>query len=315
MKNSLYIFVTVCAIIFLGGWGFNSQQGIFNEHPFIPQPYETLEDSTQQSMTKREYEQLISWYKTESDVSVISFSYKSDGLIINGIRAQPKPQKSAKYPVIIYNRGSASGDGITLSQLQQNIYPLVKKNYVIIASQYRQGGGSQGVDEFGGADVHDVLRLYEIVKTLPYVDTKNIFILGYSRGSIMTYRMLQQQTPVNAAATIGGVTDLFTLEDFGERVLLKFGKLVPTFGKSRDVELAKRSAIRWVQSFNVPLLLLHGQDDKTVSVQQSEKLARELEKHNKTVKLITYPGCDHPLKGHCQQMLDAVDEWFRKYKN
>jgi len=45
--------------------------------------------------------------------------------------------------------------------------PYVEAGYVTVGSQYRGGGGSEGTDAFGGADVEDVLNLVALLKRLP----------------------------------------------------------------------------------------------------------------------------------------------------
>ena len=66
----------------------------------------------------------------------------------------------------------------------------------------------EGHEEFGGADVHDVLNLIPLAKSLGYVDMSNVFMFGESRGGMMAYLTLTNNIPVNAVATIGGLVDL-----------------------------------------------------------------------------------------------------------
>jgi hypothetical protein len=37
---------------------------------------------------------------------------------------------------------------------------------VVVASQYRGNGGGEGHEEFGGAEVHDILNLIPLAKSL-----------------------------------------------------------------------------------------------------------------------------------------------------
>jgi len=46
--------------------------------------------------------------------------------------------------------------------------------YVVAASQYRGNAGGQGKEEFGGADVDDVLNLIPLLESLPQADTTRI---------------------------------------------------------------------------------------------------------------------------------------------
>ena len=78
----------------------------------------------------------------------------------------------------------------------------------MLASNYRGGGGSDGVDEWGGRDVDDVMNLIPLARDLGYIDMANLFMIGMSRGGPMTYIALRRKFPANAAAVISGVTDL-----------------------------------------------------------------------------------------------------------
>jgi len=51
-------------------------------------------------------------------------------------------------------------------------------------------------EEFGGAEIHDVLNLIPLAKSLGYVDMDNVFILGVSRGGMETYLALKNGIPV-----------------------------------------------------------------------------------------------------------------------
>jgi hypothetical protein len=59
--------------------------------------------------------------------------------------------------------------------------------------------------------VRDVVHLIPLARTLGYIDMHNVFMLGWSRGGMMTYLTLKHHLPVNAVAVIGGLTDLVAL--------------------------------------------------------------------------------------------------------
>ena len=77
-----------------------------------------------------------------------------------------------------------------------------------MASQYRGNDGGEGLEEFGGADVGDVVTLVSLASSLPYADPKNIFFYGVTRGGMMTFLALARGVAVNAAAVVGGIYDM-----------------------------------------------------------------------------------------------------------
>lgn len=62
----------------------------------------------------------------------------------------------------------------------------------IIASDYRFHGVTSKRDEWGGADLDDVLNLVPAARSLDFVDPKRLFMLDVSRGATMTYLALIQ---------------------------------------------------------------------------------------------------------------------------
>ncbi|PTT98714.1 hypothetical protein DBR45_31720, partial [Pseudomonas sp. HMWF031] len=108
------------------------------------------------------------------DTSAQWIEYESDGLKISGVMVSPKHVGDKKLPVIIYNRGGNHKHNVTRIAVVERLMPLAQQGYIVLASNYRGAKFSQGKDEFGGADVNDVLRLIEIAKQLPNADPNKI---------------------------------------------------------------------------------------------------------------------------------------------
>jgi len=101
--------------------------------------------------------------------------YMSDGLEINGFLYAPENAAGRSLPVIILNRGgNRDFMAWTPWRFIRTAYPLGQAGFVVLASQYRGGGGSQGQDEYGGADVDNVLNLISTAKSLSYSDPNNV---------------------------------------------------------------------------------------------------------------------------------------------
>ena len=184
---------------------------LISEEPFVPHAFETLDEWDRRVIGESNYQQCLRAFNTVTDVTFKRIVYNSDDLKITGVLCYPSEvqQKNYLYPVIIYNRGGWGELGkITVKKILNQIYPLVKAGYIVIASQYRGNDGSEGHDELGGADINDVIALYDVIKELPYADQNNIFMIGYSRGAINSYRTLQRATiPIKACAILAGVSD------------------------------------------------------------------------------------------------------------
>lgn len=237
-------------------------------------------------------------------------TYWSDGLRVNGFIGFPRLPD--RRPAVIYNRGGSWNTGALIGI---EIVPFVESGFVAVASQYRGNGGSEGGETFGSGDVNDVLNLIPLLQSLPQVDPARIGMMGGSRGGMVTYLALKAEAlsgagRLKAAVTVGGISDLLAWAD--QRPEMIDALYLPLIGTSPDqsgTPFIERSAIYWPELISAPLLLLHGEADPEVSVEQSRRLYAALKQIGKPVELVIYPGDDHPLSGHLGGYPAAVD-WF-----
>ncbi|MGE5413006.1 MAG: alpha/beta hydrolase family protein, partial [Syntrophomonadaceae bacterium] len=135
--------------------------------------------------------------------------YRSGDLPVRGFVYRPwPPVPGRRYPAIVYNRGG-NGDFGKIGEADLRFFGrLASEGFVVLASQYRGADGAPGRDEFGGADLEDVRSLFPVAAELSFVDLRNVFMLGFSRGGMMTYLAIRDGAPIRAAAVVGGVSDL-----------------------------------------------------------------------------------------------------------
>ena len=232
-------------------------------------------------------------YKYLDSIEVYGINYLSDGLEIRGLMAKPK--KTEKYPCIIYNRGGNREFGsLKVAHGALTLGQIAKEGYVVIASQYRGNGGSEGQEEFGGKDVNDVVVLTEVLKEIENADTEKIGMYGWgAEEEMMTYIALTKTDKIKVAVVGGAVSDNYeTVKDRPEMETKVLAELIPNYEEQKEEELNKRSAIKWVDKFpeNVPILMLHGNADWRVKPEQSLKLALEFEKYRIPYRLIIFEG-------------------------
>jgi dienelactone hydrolase len=240
-------------------------------------------------------------------------TYWSDGLRVQGLLGYPKGE--GFYPAVVINR---SGNRETGALGGWELIPFVESGYVAIGSQYRGNVGGEGVEEFGGADVQDVLNLVLLLKSLTMVDPERIVMMGWSRGGMQTLIALKLDAQdgnqdIRAAAIVSSVIDLFMWAD--ERPDALEGVLIPLIGASpteRPDLYEARSATYWPGLIHTPLLIVHGEADERVSVEQARKLAQALQEADRTVELVIYPGEDHVLSNHRKGFPDTMS-WFQQY--
>lgn len=259
------------------------------------------------------------WAQASLDCRLVS--YDNDSLTIYGYVVSPKGAADGKRPIVIYNRGGNSLFGATDSiALFREVFPLVKAGYVVIASQYRGGTNGKtkkvGRDEFGGRDVGDVLRLLELSLTLPGVDSRNVFMLGASRGGMMNYLVASQHPRIRAMATMAAPTDLAAGLKWRPEMERVYEALIPDYANNKQAALDSRSALRWADKLptDLPVLILHGEADDRVSVEDSRAMGLRLEQLGIEHKLVVYAGDGHSLQQNRREAYGEVLAWFKHYR-
>lgn len=247
-------------------------------------------------------------------VKAYKIVYKSDDKKVVGYISAPKDYETKKYPILIYNRGGNQILGANDQSMINGLLPYYSSNgYITLASEYKGAAGGTGTFKFGGDNVNDVIKLIDIAEKFSFADTKNIFMEGSSSGGEMTYMVCKEDNRIRAAVSGAGVSDLVQVYNEREDRMKDVYKLyIGGSPEELPEEYKIRSAINWADKIKVPLLLKHGTEDDRVSVNQSKKLAEELEKYGKEYKLVIYEGAGHELKG-TNNFLESI-KWFEKYR-
>ncbi|PJF30707.1 MAG: hypothetical protein CUN51_06905 [Candidatus Thermofonsia Clade 1 bacterium] len=251
----------------------------------------------------------LTLYAQTNATNYYRLTYYSDGLRINGFLTEPR--REGTFPALIYNRGGNRDVGALRGY---EFIPFAEAGFVVVASQYRGGGGSEGFDNLGGADVNDVLNLIPLLRSRPNVDMSRIAMFGSSRGGLMTYIALRRLGgAIKVAATTSGLADLFMWAR--ERPDLESGAYLELIGantRTNPAAFRERSATYWAGEIVTPLLLIHGDADTEVSVEQSRALFNRMRAAGRTVQLTIIAGGNHGLLNFDDGIPTAL-AWFARY--
>ncbi len=191
------------------------------------------------------------------------------------------------------------------------MHRLASEGFVVLASQYRGYDGGEGKDEVGGADTDDVLNLFPLARSLGYVDMGRVFMFGFSRGAQMTLQAIRRGAPVRAAAVVGAPTDLWL--SFRENPRVRDLVVSNWAGGEARLEenMLERSAVRWADKLNVPLLIFQGGADPAVSPNQALALAQKMEEAGNLYELVVYARDDHFVTRNHEDRLRRAIDWFK----
>lgn len=253
-------------------------------------------------------------YSFLNDVNIEQITYLSDGLKVKGFLVYPSEQNK-KFPCIIYNRGGNKEFGAITPKKLILLARIASWGYVVAGSQYRGNGGGEGIEEFGGKDVNDVLNLIPLLNNVPIADTSRMGIFGWSRGGMMTYLTLKNTNRFKAAVVGGGLSDLFLMKESRPVMEEVYEELIPEYNLHKDSLLTIRSAIKWPEKIckTTPILMLHGTADWRVVPKMALDLAQAFLDVKQPYRLIMLEGGDHGLNEFDNKVFSETKFWFDYY--
>lgn len=301
MKRIFYLYLLLISGVFYG------QNSLVNLEQTFPEKFDEyiIKDPGGKTAFKQQYQYLDS-------VNIYGYNYQSyDNLKIRGFLIEPK--EKGKYPVIIFNRGGNRELGaVTIQTLTNFLSKIAAKGFIIVGSQLRGSGRSEGKDEFGGKDIGDVLKIFDIIDHQGNADSKKIGMLGISRGSMTNFLVSKETDRVKANVTIGGIADL-NQKDRPEMVEL-YKELIPDFEKNPQKELDKRSslmAIPMIKNKQLKNFIIHGANDERVNVTNAFSLFDKLKSNNFSTRLLIYEDANHGINNNTSDLINQLINYFK----
>ncbi len=247
------------------------------------------------------------------NVQLKEITYMSSGLSIKGWMASP-PDNGEQYPALIFNRGGHGPRAVIKKEAAMQVIGLYASwGYVVVASNYRGEGGSEGVEEWGAGDVEDAMACLPLLGSMSNVDIDRMGLIGGSRGGMMAFMMLERTEAFRAAVTFGAPT-MIHKQRANEYIQRTMKKHLPSDAVVQK-EAEKRSVLAWADQLcsTTPLLLLHGTGDRRVPAEHSLALATELQRLEHPYKLVMYDNADHVLAGRRDESRTDIRWWFDHY--
>ena len=217
------------------------------------------------------------------DFAKVSYRSSVGDLDIPAYLFQPLTRRGTKgHAALVWVHGGVHSDwGITMWPF---VREAVERGYVVICPDYR---GSTGYGEkyyneidYGGYEIDDVLSATEYLKTLPYVDTERIGVMGWSHGGYITlFSVFRDKTPFKAAAAIVPVTNLIHRLSFsGPSYQRSFATQKRIGGlpfEKREIYL-ERSPLYHVAKLRTPLLVHVATNDEDVWYYEDQQIVDAL---------------------------------------
>ncbi|HET8575186.1 MAG TPA: prolyl oligopeptidase family serine peptidase [Candidatus Paceibacterota bacterium] len=246
-------------------------------------------------------------------INVYRFVYTVTSKEVVGYVSIPKMKEGEKLPCIIHLRGGSGEFGrLDPSSLPEKLVKYSAEGYVVIATQYPGVEGGTGKDSFGGPDdILSILKLKDILKSIPVADAEKIGVKGHSRGGLMVYMLLREVRWVKCAVISGAPVD--QIREAEEREGWRKHQ-VSMWGASRGQSL-RRSPIFWVGEMTkkTPILLMHGSSDRRVSPQNALRMSAAMTEAVIPHRFLLFEGADHVITEHKEEYFAQTLCWFERF--
>jgi len=245
-------------------------------------------------------------------------TYKArDGLEIPAYIALPGPKNDGPYPTIIYPHGGPYARDTDSFDYWAQFF--VSRGYAVLKPNFRGSAGygdalmRSGYKEWGLKMQDDLIDGLDWMIEQGYSNADEVCIVGGSYGGyaalVAAYKSPER---FKCAVSFAGVAELDELAfrwfqyEMGGRAVQRMQS-----GQSRD----DNSPLLNVDKIEVPLLLVHGDVDRQVMIEQSQDFVKALEKAGKDYIYIEQENGNHhlSLESHRIEFFEAMDEFLTKH--
>jgi len=240
-----------------------------------------------------------------------------DGLSIPAYVTVPPHRDAKLLPTIVFPHGGPYARDT--GEFDYWVQFFVSRGYAVLQPNYRGSAGygtaflRAGYEQWGEKMQDDVIDGLDWMIAQGITDPQRVCIVGGSYGGysalVAAYKTPQR---FRCAVDFAGVADLPAL--IANLYLYQFGQLTRARIQRGDA-LDANSPIEHVAGFGIPLLIVHGDQDRVVYYQQSEDLVAALTKAGKPFQYIRQPGGDHYLSRASQrlQLFEAMDAFLQEH--
>lgn len=252
----------------------------------------------------------------------ISFNVAADeqahGLFYAPCNSQFSAPDGSLPPLIVTVHGGPTSTARAVFSPAMQFW--TSRGFAILDINHRGSSGYGGTfrrrlyGQWGVVDIEDIIAGVRYLVDTGQADPDAILIRGGSAGGYAVLAALCDSDLFAGGACYYGVSDLESLaadtHKFESRYL---DLLIGPYPATRQIYI-ERSPIRRVQEISVPVLFLQGGKDKVVPPNQTETMARELEKRNPGSCYLLFPGEGHGFRAPASQIaaLQAELAFYRE---
>lgn len=318
--------VLICAIFMLLLTACNNQSPPIETPTDTPSQPEQPTDSSETTPTAEEKNSINTMEKLTTVDEVFSvtkqnFSSQIKGAVAYKVLYESENGKLAAdvvLPVDYANENKHYPVLIYFPQVSTQVESLASNyalNDIIVIRPYARGyDESEGIRDLGGKkDLSDAQKLLEIFNFASFIKDSKIFVAGSSEGSVNALRLFAEDADkrISGCAIVDVIADLPAFGDFrGVGVQNLFASLIGKTYEEAPEEYALRSAVKFSDKLDRPILILHFLQSPLFPAKQTDALYDLIKDTNKEC---TYHKID-ALSGDFQgESLQRLLSWMNKY--
>lgn len=246
----------------------------------------------------------------------------ADGWDMQGLLIHPVGASDGPHPMVTVVHG-----GPTSSHTRQ-FYAARGWNQVLASAGFvvflpnPRGSTGQGLEfteavvgDMGGKDWTDITNGIDYLIEKGIADPDKLGIGGWSYGGFMTAWAVTQTNRFKAGVMGAGIADWRSFH--GKSYLCDWDTIFLGDADPYDPDgpYRERSPITFLKNAETPTLILHGEQDEDVPVEQSHMFYRALRDRGIETELAIYPREAHgPVeKNHLIDVATRITDWFSRY--
>lgn len=224
-------------------------------------------------------------------------------LSVSGRRVEifwAKPADEGRRPAVLFIHGHQETNrigGETYVNLGR-LGIMARRGYVAAALSQPGYGGSEGPPDFCGPFTQDAaLAALEHLRGKAFVDPDRVAVFGYSRGAIVAAMVATRDARLAGVVLGAGAYDFFAWYPTPMRGI---DRNISTEAGTSEAAFRARSALHHADRIRAPVLILHGERDERIPVEQARVFAARLAAAGVPVRLKVFPNARHGIPGEDQ---------------
>ncbi|MBN8279335.1 MAG: S9 family peptidase [Gammaproteobacteria bacterium] len=254
---------------------------------------------------------------------VKSVSYRShDGLTIPAYLTLPAGRAPRGLPLIVVPHGGPFARDVW--EFDPWVQFLANRGYAVLQPNYRGSTGygrefiQKGFGQFGTGMMEDINAGVRWLVADGVADPARVCIMGGSFGGYAAlWGAITAPDLYRCAISFAGVTDFEDMMTYDREYLLPvtYKWMKNRLDGTGDQDLKAISPTDQAERLTRPVLLVHGEEDRTVPIEQSIKLAHALKRLDKTFEFVRMEDVRHGFATDAQHtaFLTKVDDFLARY--